>query len=145
MTAFAWKYRQPLTTSDFTLFYRSAAAPPAAMFKPPPGPPRNNMNPPHVQLLMRPLTVLDVGVASAVFRGLNVVAALGCAWFLARRSREKWTLADAGALLAFSPIALHISLNQNAWIICRCWSMHGGAGVLSGGPLVRWHSVLLSA
>jgi hypothetical protein len=76
-----------------------------------------------------------------VFRGLNVVAALGCAWFLARRSREKWTLADAGALLAFSPIALHISLNQNAWIIWPllvyawwCWrSERWNAGAVAFG------------
>ena len=117
MTAFAWKYRQPLTTSDFTLFYRSAAAPPSEMFKPPPGPPRNNMNPPHVQLLMRPLTLIEIGTASAIFRGLNVVAALACLWFLSRASAEPWTLADAGALLAWSAVALHISLNQNAWIM----------------------------
>ena len=59
--------RHPLTTADFTLFYRSAAAAPAEMYKPPPGPPRNNMNPPHFQLVMRPLTVFSAETASAIF------------------------------------------------------------------------------
>ncbi len=114
---YQWQVRQPLTTADFTLFYRSAAAPPADMYKPPPGPPRNNMNPPHFQLLMRPLTHFSAETASAIFRGLSIAAAIGCVWWLFRTSPERWTFADIGALVAWSPAALNISLNQVTWLM----------------------------
>jgi len=115
--AYQWQVRHPLTTADFTLFYRSAAAAPAEMYKPPPGPPRNNMNPPHFQLVMRPLTVFSAETASAIFRGLSIAAAIGCIWWLARNSTERWSLADLGALMAWSPAALNISLNQVTWLL----------------------------
>jgi hypothetical protein len=114
---YAWQTRHPPTTADFTLFYRSAAAPPAAMYKAPPGPPRNNMNPPHFQLLMRPLTLVGIPVATAIFRGLSFAFGIVCVWWIARASDEPWTLADVGALLAWAPMTVMLSLNQVTWIL----------------------------
>ena len=75
------------------------------------------MNPPHFQLLMRPLTAFPAETASAIFRGLSIVCAIGCVWWLARTSPERWSLADIGAVMAWSPAALNISLNQITWLM----------------------------
>jgi hypothetical protein len=116
-TASAWRDRHPDTTADFTLFYVSAGHTTEAMFAPPPGPPRGNMNPPIFQLMLRPLTAVPLPVAAAIFRALNIAALLGCIWWLARSSEERWTLADYGALLAWAPMASVISLNQLTWLL----------------------------
>jgi alpha-1,2-mannosyltransferase len=87
------------------------------MYRPPPGPPRNNMNPPHFQLLMRPLTRFSADTASAIFRGLSIAAAIACVWWLARTAPEPWTWADVGAVMTWSPAALNIALNQVTWLI----------------------------
>jgi hypothetical protein len=117
MAAFAFQYRQPQTTSDFTLFYRSAAAPASAMYAQPVGTPRGNMNPPQFQLLIEPLTNLPIETAATVWRALNTIALAICLWFLARRSEEKWGVADIGALLAWAPLQSAVSLNQLAWVL----------------------------
>ena len=116
-TFYAWQIRQPPTTADFTLFYRSAERPASEMYVRPPGPPRNNMNPPHFQLLLRPLTMLPLAVASGLFRALSLVAACACVWWLARESAKPWDMGDVGALLAWAPMAAVVSLNQVTWIL----------------------------
>src|SRR4051812_48130239 len=90
-TMYAWQHRHPLTSADFPLFYRSAALAPEHMYDPPPGVPRNNLNPPHFQLLLRPLTLLPLPVASSVFRGIGFVCVFACTWWIARLSAERWT------------------------------------------------------
>lgn len=117
MTLFAWQNRQPQTTSDFTLFYRSAERPVAEMYAKPPGTPRGNMNPPQFQLLIEPLTALPIETAAAVWRALNVASLCACLWWLASRSEEKWGAADVGAVLAWAPMQSMLALNQLAWIL----------------------------
>ena len=117
MCLYAWQTRQPHTSSDFTIFYNSAQRPPFDMYKRPPGPPRGNMNPPHFQFLLKPLTNLSVPAAAAVWRTLNVIALGGCLWWLGRRSDERWSAADFGAVLAWSPMQSTINLNQLTWIL----------------------------
>lgn len=117
MTLSAFQDRHPQTTSDFTLFYRSAAAPPGQMYARPAGPPRGNMNPPQFQLLIRPLTTLPVETAAAVWRALNVASLVACLWFLGRRAGDRWSAADLGAALAWAPMQSAIVLNQVTWIL----------------------------
>jgi hypothetical protein len=140
-TASAWRYRHPDTTSDFTLFYASAQHTSERMFEQPPGPPRGNMNPPLFQLMIRPLTYFPVPAAATIFRLLNVFALVGCVWWLARSSEERWTAADYGALLAWAPMASVVALNQLTWILWPpllwawwCWR-HGrwAAGAIGYG------------
>src|SRR5215208_5875028 len=100
MTLFAFQNRQPQTTSDFTLFYRSAERPAAAMYERPAGTPRGNMNPPHFHFLIEPLTALPIGMAAVVWRTLNIASLAACLWFLRRSAAEKWGVADVGAVLA---------------------------------------------
>ena len=131
MCVYAWQTRQPHTSADFTIFYNSAASPPGEMYRRPPGPPRGNMNPPHFQLLVAPLTALPLPVASAIWRVLNVAALGGCLWWLARTSREPWSAADLGALLAWSPMQSTVNLNQLTWIlwpllVAAWWSWRRG-------------------
>jgi hypothetical protein len=141
MCAYAWKTRQPHTSSDFTILYNSARAAPADMYRPPPGPPRGNMNPPHFQLVIRPLTRLPLPVAAALWRTLALAALCGCIWWLARHSDEPWGAADVGALLAWSPMQSTINLNQVTWILwplllCAWWSWRRGrwtAGAVAFG------------
>src|SRR5688572_2056189 len=57
--ASAWRDRQPDTTADFTILYASARHTSVKMFDPPPGH-RRNMNPPLVQLMLRPLTAFPL-------------------------------------------------------------------------------------
>ncbi len=126
MGLYAWRIRQPHTTSDFTIFYVSAQRPAADMYKRPVGPPRGNMNAPHFQLLLRPLTRLSLDAAAEVWRGLNILALCGCVWWLARRSDEKWGAADFGAALAWAPFHHTLTLNQVTWImwpllVCAWW------------------------
>lgn len=116
-TALAWQDRQPATTADFTLFYRSAQASPPQMYAPPPGPPRGNMNPPLFQLLLKPLTAFPLPTAATIFRVLNVISLCACLWWLARTSEEPWDVGDIGAVLAWAPMASVISLNQLTWIL----------------------------
>jgi alpha-1,2-mannosyltransferase len=110
---YAFKYRQPATTSDFTIFYQSAAGPPEQMY----GSTRVNLNPPHFQLLLEPLTWLPMPVAAEVWRAASVVSLALCLWWLARESREKWTVADVGAALAWAPFYHVMTLNQLTWIL----------------------------
>ncbi len=117
MCVYAWQTRQPHTSSDFTIFYNSAQRAPAEMYRRPPGPPRGNMNPPHFQLLIAPLTRLPLPAAAAVWRALNAAALCACVWWLARTSRQAWSAADVGALLAWSPMQSTINLNQLTWIL----------------------------
>jgi hypothetical protein len=117
MCLYAWQTRQPHTSSDFTIFYNSAQRPPLDMYKRPPGPPRGNMNPPHFQWLLKPLTNLSIPAAAAVWRTLNLIALGGCLWWLARHSDERWSAADLGAVLAWSPMQSTINLNQLTWIL----------------------------
>jgi Glycosyltransferase family 87 len=141
MCAYAWKTRQPHTSSDFTILYNSAAAAPADMYRRPPGPPRANMNPPHFQLLVRPLTRLPLPLAAAVWRTLGFTALCGCMWWLARTGDESWGAADVGALLAWSPMQSMINLNQVTWIlwpllVCAWWCWRRGrwtAGAVAFG------------
>jgi Glycosyltransferase family 87 len=143
-TASAWRYRHPDTTSDFTLFYVSAQHTTARMFEQPPGPPRGNMNPPLFQLMIRPLTAFPLPTAAEIFRLLNVVALVGCIWWLARTSEDRWTLADYGALLAWAPMASVVSLNQLTWILWPpllwawwCWRQNRwAAGAIGYGLAV---------
>lgn len=126
MCLYAWQTRQPHTSADFTILYTSAQRPAAEMYRRPPGPPRGNMNPPHFQLLIAPLTRLSLPVAAAIWRALNVIALCGCLWWLARTAREAWSAADLGAVLAWSPMQSTINLNQLTWIlwpllVCAWW------------------------
>lgn len=116
-TALAWRVRHPPASSDFMTLYFSAAQQPAAMYALPPGPPRANMNPPIVQLTLRPLTTVPLPTAAVIFRILNIVSLCGCLWWLSRSSNERWDLADVGALLAWAPMASMITLNQMTWIL----------------------------
>jgi hypothetical protein len=117
MFVYAWQTRQPHTSSDFTIFYNSSARPASDMYKRPPGPPRANMNPPHFQLLIRPLTSFSLPAAALVWRILNFAALCACLWWLARRSDEPWGVADIGAVLAWSPMQSALGLNQLTWIL----------------------------
>lgn len=110
---YVFKYRQPPTTSDFTIFYQSAAAPAADMYKGP----RLNLNPPHFSLLIEPLTWLPMNVAAEVWRALNIAALCGCLWWLATRQPKKWSAADVGAVLAWAPFHHAFALNQVTWIM----------------------------
>ena len=114
--ASAWRDRQPDTTADFTILYASARHTSVKMFDPPPGH-RGNMNPPLVQLMLRPLTALPLPVAATIFRVLSFASLIACVYWLARSSEERWTLADYGALLAWAPMASVISLNQLTWVL----------------------------
>lgn len=117
MTLLAFRDRQPHATSDFTTFHRSASRPAAEMYAAPPGTPRRNMNPPHFQLLIAPLAALPLETAAAVWRMLNVASLCACLWILARGSRERWGVADIGAVLAWAPMQAALSLNQVTWIL----------------------------
>lgn len=117
MAIYAWQIRQPPATSDFTIFYVSAKRPPAEMYVRPVGPPRGNMNAPQFQLLVRPLTYLPLGVATDVWRALNLIALCGCVWRLTRKGAEPWTAADYGAALAWAPFHHALTLNQVTWIL----------------------------
>ena len=126
MAIYAWKTRQPYTTSDFTIFYVSAQRPAVEMYKRPVGPPRGNMNAPHFQLMLRPLTMLPLSVAAEIWRGLNILALCGCMWWLARKADDRWTAADVGAALAWAPFHHTLTLNQVTWImwpllVCAWW------------------------
>ena len=116
-TASAWKDRQPSTTADFTALYASAAQSTAEMYAPAPGPYRRNMNPPHFQLLLRPLTAFPLPVAAVIFRALNIISLCGCLLWLSRAAKERWDVGDLGVLLAWAPMASMLSLNQIAWIL----------------------------
>jgi alpha-1,2-mannosyltransferase len=87
------------------------------MYTLPPGPPRANMNPPVFQLAIRPLTSFPLPTAATIFRIVNIVSLCGCLWWLASTSKERWDLADVGALLAWAPMASMLSLNQLTWIL----------------------------
>jgi hypothetical protein len=117
MCIYAWQTRQPHTSADFTIFYNSAQRSTAEMYRRPPGPPRGNMNPPHFQLLISPLTRCSLPVAAGIWRSLNVAALCWCLWWLAREGRERWSAADVGAVLAWSPMQSTINLNQLTWIL----------------------------
>lgn len=110
---YAVKYRQPFTTSDFTIFYQSAAGPADAMYKGL----RINLNPPHFTLLIEPLTWVSRDVAARIWRGLNILSLCGCLWWLATRSDERWSAADVGAVLAWAPFYHTFTLNQVTWIM----------------------------
>jgi hypothetical protein len=108
------------------------------MYKPPPGPPRNNMNPPHFQLVMRPLTVFSAETASAIFRGLSIAAAIGCIWWLARNSTERWSLADIGALMAWSPCrAEYLAQSGHLAAVAAADFMRGRHGARGDGRPAR--------
>jgi hypothetical protein len=115
-TAYAWKYRQPLGTSDFKILYASAEQPPARMYVPLPGS-RPNMNPPQFQLLLQPLTPFPLPVASAIFRVVSIASLCLCVWWLARTPDHRWDLLDLGAVLAWAPMATVLSLNQVTWVL----------------------------
>jgi hypothetical protein len=140
-TALAWRDRHPPASSDFMTLYFSAAQQPSSMYALPPGPPRANMNPPIVQLALRPLTTVPLPTAAVIFRILNVVSLCGCLWWLSRSSEERWDLADAGALLAWAPMASVVTLNQMTWILWPlllwawwCWrQQRWGAGAIGFG------------
>ena len=124
-TAYAWKYRQPLGTSDFKILYTSAEQPPARMYVALPSA-RPNMNPPHFQMLLEPLTAFPLPVASAIFRALSIVSLCVCVWWLARTPGYRWDVLDLGAVLAWAPMATVLSLNQVTWILwplllCAWW------------------------
>jgi hypothetical protein len=150
MAAYAWQTRHPNTSSDFTILYNSALRPPALMYQRPPGPPRGNLNPPHFQLLIVPLTWLPLPVAAAVWRTLNVLALAACVWWLARHSGEKWGAADIGALLAWSPMQSALGLNQLTWIMWPllvwtwwCWRQdRWTAGAITYGLALSFKSFL---
>ena len=110
------KTRQPPTTSDFTIFYESTAGPVRDMYKGL----RLNLNPPHFSLFIEPLTWVRMSVAAEIWRALNVLSLCGCLWWLATRSREKWSVADVGAVLAWAPFHHAFTLNQVTWIM---WPM----------------------
>jgi alpha-1,2-mannosyltransferase len=110
---YAYKFRQPFTTSDFTIFYQSTAGPRQDMYKGF----RVNLNPPHFQLLIEPLTRLPMPVAAEVWRGLSFASLCGCLLWLARASRERWSAADVGAVLAWAPLYHVVTLNQLTWIL----------------------------
>src|SRR3954470_10534945 len=84
------KYRQPPTTSDFTIFYQSTAGPLSTMYTGL----RVNLNPPHFSLLIEPLTWFPQNAAAEIWRALNVAALAACIWFLGTRSDERWSAAD---------------------------------------------------
>jgi alpha-1,2-mannosyltransferase len=86
------------------------------MYVPLPGT-RTNMNPPHFQLLLEPLTTFSEPTASAIFRIVSIASLCGCLWWLARTPDHRWSLLDFGAVLAWAPMATVISLNQVTWIL----------------------------
>lgn len=112
---YAYQSRQPIATSDFLMMYRTAAAAPREMYAPATG--RTNLNAPHFEVLIEPLTILSPETASAVWRALSVLALCGCVWWLARASDEKWSAADVGAVLLWAPFYHVLVLNQVTWII----------------------------
>jgi alpha-1,2-mannosyltransferase len=116
-TASAWHDRHPPSSSDFMTMYFSAAQPQEGMYALPPGPPRANLNAPLFQLAMQPLTAFPLPTAAATFRLLNVLSLCGCLAWLACTSRERWGLADFGALLAWAPMASVVTLNQMTWML----------------------------
>jgi hypothetical protein len=150
-SVYAWQSRHPLTTSDFMLFYRSASLPVERMYDPPPGPPRNNMNPPHFQLLIRPLTWLSPDSASQVFRALSIACLCVCVGWIARSSGDRWTAGDLGALLAWAPMTVMLSLNQITWLIwpllvCAWWCWRNDrwtAGAVAFGIALSFKPFLL--
>lgn len=110
---YAVKYRQPFTTSDFTIFYDSTAGPVSAMYTGL----RINLNPPHFNLLIEPLTWVSRDVAAEIWRALNILSLCGCLWWLGTKSEEKWSAADLGAALAWTPFYHAFTLNQVTWIM----------------------------
>jgi hypothetical protein len=150
MCIYGWQTRQPHTSADFTIFYNASARPVAEMYARPPGPPRGNMNPPHFQLALEPLTYFTLPVAAAIFRVLSLVSLCACLWWLARESAEPWGAADVGALLAWSPMQSVINLNQLTWVLWpllivtwTCWRRgRWTAGAVAFGIALSFKSFL---
>jgi len=150
MAAYAWQQRQPQGTSDFTILYNSAARPAAHMYDPQPRGRRGNLNPPHFQALLTPLTRAPLPAAAAIWRALNLIALAGCVLWIAWQSDEPWTVADVGAILAWSPMQSVLSLNQLTWILWpllliswSCWRRERWiAGAISFGIALSFKSFL---
>ena len=143
---YAYKYRQPFTTSDFTIFYESAARPAHDMYRST----RVNLNPPHFQLLIEPLTWFPLHVAAEIWRACSVLSLCGCLVWLARSSTERWSAADIGAVLAWAPFYHVMTLNQLTWILWPlliaawwCWRRdHWVAGAVAFGVALSLKSFL---